>query len=77
MSNLSYCRFRNTFSDYYDCFNAVRGGDFDDFSKEERLAFINLVKRSQQMIKEVFSGCNPDTTVEEAVDNLIGNFKEL
>jgi len=44
MANMSYCRFQNTLNDLRDCFE--NAGDFDDktLSKDERHAFIQLVK---------------------------------
>ena len=51
MSNMSYCRFRNTLSDLRDCDEAL--GDMGDPRKElsadEYRAFVSLVKLCQRI----------------------------
>lgn len=43
MSNMSYCRFRNTYSDLKDCYNSIDGALDDDAAEEKaRLALIKL-----------------------------------
>ena len=38
MSNMSYCRFQNTLSDFRDCMRALREEDLSELSPEERAA---------------------------------------
>lgn len=44
MSNMSYCRFRNTYSDLQDCFDAMEDGCNSEEAKA-RTRLIELCKR--------------------------------
>ena len=44
MSNMSYCRFENTYGDLMDCFNALRDNDIQ--SEGER-------KKAKRMLEEI------------------------
>lgn len=35
MSNMSYCKFQNTLTDFNDCLNTVRDAVYDDVSFED------------------------------------------
>lgn len=43
MSNMSYCRFRNTLRDLQDCADAISLGQWSDTSGEEKDAFVELL----------------------------------
>ncbi len=45
MSNMSYCRFRNTLEDLRDCYDNM---DDNDLSDEERAARRRLIKLARQ-----------------------------
>lgn len=51
MSNMTYCRFRNTLGDLRDCADALdeMGGDLSDLSKEEARAAAALIKLCLQI----------------------------
>lgn len=49
MSNMSYCRFRNTYSDLQDCYEHL--GD-DDLSQEELVAKKRLIKLCKQITED-------------------------
>lgn len=42
MSNMSYCRFRNTYEDVQDCFNAINNCETIE-SKEEIVALKSMI----------------------------------
>lgn len=46
MSNMSYCRFRNTLGDLRDCRDALEeiGGDLSELSADEQKAATALIK---------------------------------
>ena len=48
MSNMSYCRFRNTLNDLEDCVYALEGIDLEDLSQEELWA----AKRMRHLCEE-------------------------
>jgi hypothetical protein len=55
MSNMSYCRFRNTLTDLYDCHRAMAEYlDIDqmDLSEEEMQAMKLLIKLCKQIAEE-------------------------
>lgn len=60
MSNMSYCRFRNTLSDLRDCQNNL--DDTDDLSREERRARWELIK----LCRDIAEDCE-GITEEEAL----------
>jgi len=49
MSNMSYCRFRNTVNDLWDCKDALLDEISDD---DERLARKRLVKVCREIVEE-------------------------
>ena len=49
MSNMSYCRFRNTLADLRDCYDSM---DDDDLSEEEATARRRLVKVCQDIVSD-------------------------
>ena len=57
MSNMSYCRFRNTLSDLHDCGDALDdiGGDLSELSEEEAAAAKRLIAMCRQ-IADDFGG---------------------
>ena len=58
MSNMSYCRFRNTLADLDECYEALEEGedeideDGDPISKEEKEALVELIKLCKKIYKE-------------------------
>jgi hypothetical protein len=50
MSNMSYCRFENTYKDLYDCYENL--GD-EDLSADERVYRTKLVKLCQRIVNEM------------------------
>jgi hypothetical protein len=61
MSNMSYCRFRNTFSDLLDCFENMEEG----CSEDEARARIRLIKLCQRIVENYI-----DEETEEPVNDL-------
>lgn len=51
MSNMSYCRFRNTLQDLLDC-QAVMFEDSDDLSPEEERARLQLIKLCHELAQD-------------------------
>lgn len=52
MSNMSYCRFRNTNDDLRDCEDALTDisiSDYQEMDDDEQVAVINLLKRCQRI----------------------------
>lgn len=51
MSNMSYCKFRNTFPDLQDCANTLydSDGDLSDLSEEEQLAAQALIRLCREI----------------------------
>ena len=54
MSNMSYCRFRNTLTDLYDCYEHWDENDDGELSlkKEEVAARRRLLKLCQQIVSD-------------------------
>lgn len=48
MSNMSYCKFRNTLKDLRDCYNSM----YDEVSPEEDQAKIDLIKLCKIIAEE-------------------------
>jgi hypothetical protein len=44
MSNMSYCRFENTYNDLVDCWESVNDKDLSDNEKRYRDKLMNLCK---------------------------------
>ena len=42
MSNMSYCRFQNTYNDLRDCLDALREEPLEELSESERNAAANI-----------------------------------
>ena len=67
MSNMSYCRFRNTADDMRDCLDAVR--DRESINVDERRALRTLVKLSVELLEEMgFDMYDNDFDEKESVD---------
>jgi len=49
MSNMSYCRFRNTLGDLRDCYYNM---DDDDLSEDESIAKISLLELCNEIANE-------------------------
>jgi uncharacterized protein YjiS (DUF1127 family) len=51
MSNMSYCRFRNTLGDLNDCLDALEdiGGDLSELGDEEAAAAKRLIEMCRQI----------------------------
>ncbi len=52
MSNMSYCRFENTYPDLKDCWDAIRNGEADDLSESEQRAKKRLIKLCREIAEE-------------------------
>jgi hypothetical protein len=63
MSNMSYCRFRNTLQDFEDCFDFLRNGD-EKLSYEELRAAISLIRRAEDLV-EMFEGMDDEELKSE------------
>ena len=51
MSNMSYCRFRNTLSDLADCEEALHDEAFDELDEDEQRACQRMYKLCKQFIE--------------------------
>ena len=49
MSNMSYCRFRNTLEDFRDCVNNIEDVDISD---EEAQARYHLIKEVAELVEK-------------------------
>lgn len=49
MSNMSYCRFRNTFADLYDCYEHLQD---NDLSKDEENARSKLIELCKEIVDD-------------------------
>lgn len=58
MSNMSYCRFRNTLSELQDCQGALEDGalDVDELSQDEKEAAIALICVCSHISKDFDEG---------------------
>lgn len=68
MSNMSYCRFENTVSDFYDCVGALqkeKKGLAKKLSKSEREAYKEMVELASE-----FLGLHQKFGMEEALDEI-------
>lgn len=52
MSNMSYCRFRNTLNDLLDCEDALEAFVSEDLSEEEEVAKWRLIKTCTRISQE-------------------------
>lgn len=70
MSNMSYCRFRNTLGDLTDCEGALEelfNGDSDPLSRAELAAAKALVRKSFEIVAR-FADALELETIDELVD---------
>ena len=44
MSNMSYCRFKNTLGDMEDCIEAIEQGETKELSDTEQEAYFNFIE---------------------------------
>ena len=51
MSNMSYCRFRNTVNDLADCKSALDDESFDELDEDEQQAARRMYKLCKNFIK--------------------------
>lgn len=58
MGNMSYCRFRNTLRDLYDCYNALvrNEPDPEDDDDDELRAAKRLYEVCKEIVREVEAG---------------------
>lgn len=87
MSNMSYCRFRNTDSDLADCEAALESllnletDAVSPLSTDEREALHSLAKRCQNIVA-MLTAHNPDDgdplelDLEEVIDSMAAAFQE-
>lgn len=71
MSNMSYCKFENTFRDLEDCYYSLQDGK----SQREASYMKSLVLKCADIIEEMMSGRNEDFYIdrdelEEACNDL-------
>jgi hypothetical protein len=59
MSNMSYCRFENTYNDLRDCYNNI---DNTDLSKTEEAARKRLIELCQSIVEVA----DPELEMDEA-----------
>lgn len=55
MSNMDYCRFQNTLTDFRDCVNTVEAMQYDgfDLSHEEKKSFAQMLEQAVTLIQMV------------------------
>lgn len=55
MSNMSYCRFENTFNDLSDCYSAMveENQTINDLSNDEARAFRKMYELMKEFIQEI------------------------
>lgn len=86
MSNMSYCKFRNTANDLRDCQDTISdmcASNAESLSKEELNALKNLVRSCQRILEELNSfGENFDMAISseelltESFDSIIDELQE-
>lgn len=54
MSNMSYCRFYNTYYDLIDCKNALYNEDISSYEEK------NYAKKLIELCKEIAENCEPE-----------------
>lgn len=54
MGNMSYCRFKNTYQDLMDCYNALMEKELDELSETERKYAIKLIKTCEAISNNFF-----------------------
>lgn len=73
MSNMSYCRFQNTLSDFRDCVENIRNLNPEDNGQNNRYelaARVGLVELSMALLEELGYEIVGDMTPEKAVSDL-------
>jgi hypothetical protein len=54
MANMSYCRFENTFNDFYDCYSAVKEMiSIKELSPSEREYMLSLAEMARRFVNAV------------------------
>lgn len=74
MTNMSYCRFRNTASDLSECADAIDDmicGEAPPLSKDERDAFVRLLQTMSTLLEAVCSSAGIEE--DEVLDFLAEN----
>lgn len=66
MSNMSYCRFRNTLSDLEDCLDAYTTGE--EIGKYEADAFSSMIETMQTFLQEVADRLGKEDPMEMVVN---------
>lgn len=61
MSNMSYCRFENTLSDFKDCLESLESDGLDDLSDTEEEAAEALADAARKYLKEYDSLTKEDS----------------
>lgn len=51
MSNMSYCRFENTYKDLQDCYEAM-GDGIEDLSESESKYFDKMIKLCKEIVDD-------------------------
>lgn len=75
MSNMSYCRFENTYKDLAECFNALEGRE--GLSKSEvRKARQMLIMMVEFLDQECIIEPQEMTDVKERIEHILGECKE-
>lgn len=73
MSNMSYCRFRNTATDLQDCVDALEEisvGDAEALSQEELEAAKRLASTALEMLRLIAEKADIDIDSEDGMDAL-------
>lgn len=54
MSNMSYCRFENTYNDLVDCYHALNSEEGEDknLSKDEKIHKDKLIKLANKIARD-------------------------
>lgn len=77
MSNMSYCRFENTLSDFKDCLGAIEGldgGEEPPLSRDEARAAVDLIMNAVNLALRVAEFAEKD--VEDLNDSDAEQFVE-
>jgi hypothetical protein len=70
MANMSYCRFENTFNDFYDCYSAVQEMiSIKELSPSEREYMLSLAEMARRFVNAVEDLPGYDTDEKELVQD--------
>ena len=58
MSNMSYCRFQNTYSDLKDCFDALNEKSLNELSESEKKYAIKLIELCRDITDDFIDETN-------------------